>query len=288
MIPTIKLACMSWIYCGYSFKASLASIARAGYRYVSFGLPHEDRPAFDDSADGEALRIVRLLERYGLEPVTLVSTDVLAPGVPIERARQRLAFAQAIGVQELLSLGTTSYRSFPDEPIPEVEMKPIDEAFAAKFREVGEEAGKRGLTVTIKPHTGNTATAGVIAETLRTIGSPHVKACYDPGNVRFYEGIDPAADFPLIASQTASLIAKDHRGARAEVDFPIPGEGEVDFRTMFATLRETGFAGPVVLERLDGAGGRYGAALPLDALEARVAEARATLERMLREAGFES
>jgi len=288
MIPTIKLACMSWIYCGYSFEQSLESIARAGYRYVSFGLPHEDKPAFDDSAEGEALRIVRLLEKYGLEPVTLVSTDVLAPGLPIELAKRRMAFAQAIGVQELLSLGTTSYRSFPDEPISDADMKPINEEFAAKFREVGEEAGKLGLLITIKPHTGNTATASVIADTLRTIGSPYVKACYDPGNVRFYEGIEPSADFPLIAPQTASFIAKDHQGARAEVDFPIPGEGEVDFQTMFATLRETGFAGPVVLERLDGANGMFGAALPLDALEERVSNARVKLERMLREAGFET
>lgn len=288
MIPSIKLACMSWIYCGHSFEQSLASIARAGYRYVSFGLPHQDQPAFDDSAPGEAMRIVRLLERYGLEPVTMVSTDVMAPGQPIELARRRMAFAQAIGVQELLSLGTTSYRSFPDEPIADAEMKPINDEFAAKFREVGEEAGKLGLVVTIKPHTGNTATASVLADTLRTIGSPHVKACYDPGNVRFYEGIDPAADLPLIASQTASFIAKDHQGARAEVDFPIPGDGEVDFRTMFATLRESGFGGPVVLERLDGANGRFGAALPLDALEERVSSARVKLEQMLREAGLEA
>lgn len=286
MIRDIKLACMTWIYCGYSFEQSLESLARAGYRYVSFGLPHEGKPAFEDGSPGEAIRIVRLLEKYGLEPVTLVSTNVLAPGLPIELAKRRIAFAQAIGVQDLLSLGTTSYRSFPDEPITDMEMKVINADFTAKFREVGEEAGKRGLLVTIKPHTGNTATASVMADTLRTIGSPHVRASYDPGNVRFYEGIEPSADLPLIAAQTASFIAKDHQGARAEANFPIPGEGEVDFPTMFTALRESGFAGPVVVERLDGMNGRFGSELPLDALEDRVARARINLERMLQEAGF--
>ncbi|GBG11034.1 hypothetical protein PAT3040_05813 [Paenibacillus agaridevorans] len=286
MKQKVKLACMTWIYNEHAFERSLESIALAGYRCVSFGLPHEGKPAFDDGAAGEAARIIRLLERYDLEPVTLVSTDVLAPGRPIELARQRMAFAQALGVQELLSLGTTSYKNFPDEPLTDEEMKPINDDFAAKFREVGEEAGKHGLIVTIKPHTGNTATASVIADTLRSIGSPHVKACYDPGNVRFYEGIEPAEDLPFIAAQTVSFIAKDHRGARAAIDFPIPGEGDVNFPAMFSTLYEAEFAGPVIVERLDGANGMFEASKPFEALEERVAQARLNLERMLQEAGF--
>lgn len=284
----VKLACMTWIYNEFSFERSLESIARAGYRCVSFGLPHEGQPAFDDGAAGEAARIVRLLERYGLEPVTLVSTDVLAPDRPVELARRRMAFAQDIGVRELLSLGTTSYRSFPDEPITDEEMKPINGGFAAKFREVGEEAGKRGMIVTIKPHTGNTATASVLADTLAAIGSPYVKACYDPGNVRYYEGVEPAADLPSIAKQTVSFIAKDHQGARAEANFPIPGEGDANFPALFATLREAGFAGPVIVERLDGENGKFGAGLPIGALEERAAKARVNLARMLEEAGFET
>ncbi|MFC3769998.1 sugar phosphate isomerase/epimerase family protein [Paenibacillus sp. GCM10012303] len=287
MKPTVKLACMSWIYNKHSFERALESISRAGYRYVSFGLPHEGKPAFDDGLEGEAERIAALLNKYGLEPVSLVSTDVLHPNQPIERAIQRLEFARALGVEELLSLGTTSYKRFPDEPRSDEEMAPINEAFADKYRRVGEEAGKRGLVVTIKPHTGNTATAEVIADTLRTIGSPHVKASYDPGNVRFYEGIEPADDFPAIAAQTISVVAKDHRGARAALDFPIPGEGEANFPAIFATMRETGFTGPVIVERLDGLNGEFGADIPLEQLDRRITEARVNLERMLREAGYD-
>ncbi|CAG7655114.1 sugar phosphate isomerase/epimerase family protein [Paenibacillus allorhizosphaerae] len=287
MKPSIKLACMTWIYHKHPFERALEGIARAGYRYVSFGLPHEGKRAFDDGAQGEAERIAGLLNRYGLQPVTLVSTDVLAPAQPIEQARQRMDFARAIGVEELLSLGTTSYKRFPDEPLTEEEMAPINEAFAAKFRQIGAEAGKRGLVVSIKPHTGNTAAANVMAGTLRTIDSPYVKASYDPGNVRFYEGIEPAADFPAIAAQTTSFIAKDHRGARAESNFPIPGEGDIDFLTMFVTLRASGFAGPVVVERLDGANGAYGANMEAAELDGRIAMAHANLAKMLEEAGFE-
>ncbi|WP_193556071.1 sugar phosphate isomerase/epimerase family protein [Paenibacillus ginsengarvi] len=278
---------MSWIYMKHSFERALESIARAGYQYVSFGLPHEGKPAFDDTDPGEAERISGLLERYGLKPVSLVSTDVLSPAKPLERAISRLEFAKAIGVTELLSLGTTSYRKFPSEPISEEEMKPLNEAFADKYRQIGEEAGKRGIVVTIKPHTGNTATAAVIADTLRQIGSPHVRASYDPGNVRFYEGVDTAADLPIIAANTVSIVAKDHRGERAESDFPIPGEGEIDFRSLFATLHTAGFSGPVIVERLDGAAGAFNAGIPIEQLDERVVQARVNLTRLLEEAGFE-
>lgn len=285
-MPDVQLACMTWIYTKHPFEHALRSIAEAGYRYVSFGLPHEGKPAFDDGTPGEAERIAALLDRYGLTPVTLVSTDALSPSQPMERAVRRLEFAEAIGVKELLSLGTTSYRAFPGEPISEEEMRPLNEAFAAKYRLIGEEAGKRGLVVTIKPHTGNTATAAVIADTLRAIGSPHVRASYDPGNVRFYEGVDPAKDLPAIAAETVSIVAKDHRGERAEPDFPIPGEGEVDFRCLFGTLRAAGFSGPVVVERLDGAHGAFHAGIPIERLNDRVLSARLHLTRLLAEAGF--
>jgi sugar phosphate isomerase/epimerase len=278
----IKLACMTWPYNRYPLERALVGIARAGYKFVSLGLPHEGKPVFDDGAEGEAARTLRLLDKYGLEPVTWISTDALSPQQPIEKARQRMDFVKALGVEELLSLGTTSYRRFPSEPISDEEMKPINEAFAAKYRLVGEEAEKRGLVVTIKPHTGNTATAQVIADTLREIGSPAVKASYDAGNVRFYEGVDPAEDFPLISRQTVSFIAKDHRGARAEADFPVPGEGDVRFREMFAELKNVSFSGPVIVERLDGKGGSISA----EELDERVARARANLERMLTETGF--
>ncbi|WP_218094864.1 sugar phosphate isomerase/epimerase family protein [Paenibacillus solanacearum] len=287
MKPRIKLACMTWIYNKYPFERALEGIARAGYRYVSFGLPHEGKRAFDDGAQGEAERIADLLDRNGLRPVTLVSTDVLAPTQPIELARRRMDFARTIGVEELLSLGTTSYKRFPDEPLTDDEMKPINEAFAAKFRQIGEEAGKRGLMVTIKPHTGNTAAANVIADTLRTIGSPYVKASYDPGNVRFYEGIEPVSDFHVIAEQTISFIAKDHRGDRAESNFPIPGEGDINFPAMFGMLHASGFTGPVVVERLDGENGAYGVNIEAAELDRQITKAHANLVRMLEDAGFE-
>ncbi|MDF2648843.1 MAG: Xylose isomerase-like barrel [Paenibacillus sp.] len=280
----MKLAVMTWVYNKVPFERALEGIAKAGYKYVSFGLPHEGMPSFDDSQPGEAARVLELLAQYGLKPVTLVSTDALSPKQSIERSIQRLDFAKELGVEEVLSLGTSSYNKFPSEPRSDEEMKELNDAFAAKYRLVGEEAAKRSLIVTIKPHTGNTAAAQELNDTIAYIGSSSVKASYDPGNVRFYEGIDPAADLPGIASEVVSIIAKDHRGDRAEIDFPIPGEGDVDFTSVFTTLKQANFNGPVVIERLDDRGESFTA----DELDERIAQARQNLLKIFAEIGVES
>jgi len=279
----IKLACMTWPYTGYSFERALQGIAGAGYRYVAFGLPHEGKQIPESGDEAEAAEIVRQLDRFGLKAAMLVGTPWIAPGQPVERAARLFAFARMVGADEVISLGTWGFRQFPDEPFDAGERTAADEEFAAQLRLVAVEAERAGVTVTLKPHTGNTATADVLKRTLASIGSPAVKASYDPGNVSYYEGIDPAEDFTAIADQTVSIIAKDHRGARGNVDFPIPGRGDVDFAAIFRTLRTNGFAGPVVVERLDGTDS---GPLSADELDRRIADARSELVKLLADAGL--
>lgn len=278
----IQLACMSWPYNGHSLERALEGIAAAGFRYVSLGLPHQGRAAIDDSAPGEAVRVRSLLAQHGLTPTTYVSNDALAPSQSIDAARRRMDFVQELGVSELLTVGVSSYRRFPAEPVPDSEMAKRHHDFVERYRQHGEEAERRGLVVSIKPHTGNTATAQTVVDTLTDIGSPAVRGCYDAGNVRFYEGIDPAQDFPAMLQHTVSFIAKDHAGARAEANFPVPGEGECDFADMFAQLRRVDFSGPVIIERLDGTG----AELSGDEIDQRVARSHRNVTQLLAGAGF--
>ncbi|MBO9605461.1 MAG: sugar phosphate isomerase/epimerase [Paenibacillaceae bacterium] len=279
----IKLACMTWPYTAYSFERALQGIADAGYRYIAFGLPHEGKQVPERGDEAEAEAIVRQLARFGLKAAMLVGTPWLAPGQPIESAARLFAFARMVGADEVISLGTWGYRKFPDEPLDEEKRAADDEAFAAQLRLVGAEAERSGITVTLKPHTGNTATADVLKRTLARIGSPAVRASYDPGNVSYYEGIDAAEDFKAIAEQTVSVIAKDHRGPRGNVDFPLPGKGDVDFAAIFRTLGATGFAGPLVVERVDGTDG---GTLAANELDRRIADARSELLRLLADAGL--
>jgi hypothetical protein len=73
-----------------------------------------------------------------------------------------------------------------------------------------------------------------------------------PTLLHYYEGLAPEEDIKEIAAQTAALCVKDHRGPRGHDDFPTPGDGEVDHRSMLTTLRAAGFSGPCLVELVGG------------------------------------
>ena len=161
-------------------------------------------------------------------------------------------------------------------------MEPVNAEFAEHFKKIADEAAARDLIISIKPHTGNTATAGTIMKTLEEIGKPNAGGSYDPGNVQYYEGVNAAEDFPLMAAKTHSLLIKDHKGKRADRVFPIPGEGDVDFPKIFKTLKEVQFDGNIVVERVSS---DFSDAP--EVIDEYMIKTRENLERMLEEAGLE-
>lgn len=275
----IKLACMTLPYSKLPFERALEGISRAGYRYVAFGLPHAGIDVPDENDDQAIPTLQRLFFKYSLEPVMLIGNQQFKPGEPIERARKRLQTAKSLGIREVISVGAGSYRAFPTELLPIEEYQQKHRDFVQQYQKVAQEAEALDMIVTIKPHTGNTGTASLILDTLEQIGSPFVRASYDPGNVQFYEGISAKEDLRKIAEITYSIIAKDHRGAQANIDFPVPGTGDVDFRAIFHDMKNASFAGNIVVERVDGP------ADP-DLIDQRMLESRLSLEQLLQETGL--
>jgi sugar phosphate isomerase/epimerase len=76
-----------------------------------------------------------------------------------------------------------------------------------------------------------------------------------------------------------ALCLKDHHGPRANPNFPVPGEGAVDHQLLFSRLKEGGFSGPMVLERVDGT--MKNAEMPLDLVVERITRARRHMEGAL-------
>jgi sugar phosphate isomerase/epimerase len=277
-----KLVCLTLPYAKFPLERAVSGIAEAGYRYVGLGWYHQGEDVLGADPDGPSLRrCMDLCQDAGLAPVVTSGTGTGPPN-RAEKLKRRIDIAAALGAEVIQMGGVGGYRRFPQEPLEASEFDEAHGAFVADMEQVGPHAEDRGIVVALKPHTGNTATARHLADLLPQIGSPAVQACYDPGNVRFYEGISPEDDFPLIADRTYEIVAKDHRGPRAEADFPIPGGGDVDFARIFATARQAGFDGPVIVERVDGTGGPYSP----EEIDARVREARQNLERLIPAAGL--
>jgi L-ribulose-5-phosphate 3-epimerase len=151
------------------------------------------------------------------------------------------------------------------------------ESYFAALRRAAPVAERLGVTIALKPHMGVTGTGADLADLVQRIDHPHVRVCYDAGNVAYYEGLRPEADVLDCASYVRALCIKDHRGPRESLDFPVPGEGEVDHVAIFRALLAAGFAGPCLVERIDGLEGP-------EAVDAALTRTRANLVKAVAEA----
>lgn len=272
---------MTLPYTPHAFERALEGIAAAGYKYISFGLPHAGQDVPDEEDAQAAAKLKVLFDRFGVQPVQIIANAQFAPGQPLERALKRIRLAQELNIPEIITVGAGGYKKFPDELLPADEMAAKHRAFVEQYQRIAEAAASYDVTITIKPHTGNTATAKEVMQTLSDINAPNVQGCYDPGNVQFYEGVNAAEDFPQMAKSTFSIIAKDHQGARANPDFPVPGTGDVDFLQIFTDWKNAGGDGNVVIERIDGPGEPNP-----QIIDERVQKSYASVASLLQQAGL--
>lgn len=244
---------------GASFEEALQHIANAGFRYLHFN-PGDRRsdgtPAVpQDAGPAQLSALAALCADHGLTPTSMfprlggeLTAETLAT------FRTDVDIAAALGIHMLIMWGPWPYRqSLAVRRSRADVMASYDEwlgtmpALAAHAH-----AATGGVTLALKPHTGLTATSWELQDTLARINSPAVRACYDGGNVHYYEGLAPEEDVKEIAAATAALCVKDHRGPRGHDDFPTPGDGEVDHRSIIAALRAAGFSGPCLVEMVGG------------------------------------
>jgi sugar phosphate isomerase/epimerase len=191
--------------------------------------------------------------------------------------------AAALGIPYVLSSGPSPYvrRTFAERK-RDMLFRREAEGYFATLREVAPIAERAGVTIVMKPHMGVTGTGADLADIVELIDHRAVRVCYDAGNVAFYEGVRPEDDVRDCARYVRAVCIKDHRGARANPDFPIPGEGDVDHAQVFRVLLQAGFAGPALVERLDGT--QNAAEMPVETIDAALSRARANMERAAKEA----
>jgi sugar phosphate isomerase/epimerase len=277
------LVCSTLPYTKYDFERALYGIKKAGYSYVGLGITHAGMPLLTEGTDADtAAGLAEKCKTNGLEPVCMFAPR-LHNMDDVSAVCRVLNLAKAAGLRYIIAAGVWGYQKWPDKPFSQSEMAEKTTMWVAAMKQVAAYAAELGLIYALKPHTGNTATSAQIIKTLQDIGSPSVRACADPGNLRFYEGIDAAADTEKLIPYLAAFVAKDHRGGRTDNDFPPPGEGEIDFVRIFKALAQTGYHGPVIVERVNGDG-----STPLDPAEidSRLTRAKANLLAMAKEAGF--
>ncbi len=279
----VKIGCETLPYSELPLERALEGIARAGYRHVCFGTTHEKVPALDVNwTEAQTLALKQRTEDYGLLPVMafMPSEGPTGPG-GVDLWKKRLDQGKLLGLDCLLAWGPWEYESWPGKKHSWNVWQQICGEWLLAMEKVAAHAEEIEMMIVLKPHTGLTAYGNVLRQTIERIGSAFVRACYDGGNVHFYEGLDPALDIKDCAEYVCALCVKDHTGPRAHPVFPPPGTGDVDHRAMLEALKPYGFRGPVVVERFEGPFKKT-EMLP-ELIDALAAQARVYLEKIVAE-----
>lgn len=248
----VRVGCMLRPYRETTLSRAVRGIAGAGYRATAFVGTLAGQPAFDDSTpDDDLSQLSRTMRELGLTPLTAWGGDLLSAG--FETLQHRLDQAALLGLESLLIPGPWPYAEVGLKARKAAQvLRDEFEQYVTLLARLLPEAAARGLRFDVKPHGGLAGTGGGLAELITRLRPGPLSIAYDPGNVRFYEGADPAEDLPAALPFLAGICVKDHRGMRHNADFPSPGDGAVDWRRVFRQLAAGAFDGWALVEHVGG------------------------------------
>jgi sugar phosphate isomerase/epimerase len=252
-IEPVELGAQTLPYRAYPFERALEGIAGCGFKYVGIWNDHDDAtviPPEASAADIDAVR--RQIERFGLIPrMAFRFRDQSSD--PTAQLRRTIEVAGGLGIPFVISAGPSPYarRAFEARKRDMLFLREAQE-YIDSLRALAPVAERHGVTIVMKPHMGVTGTGEDLADLVEVVDHPAVRICYDAGNIAFYEGLRPEDDVKACAHHVSAVCIKDHRGPRANADFPVPGEGDVDHASLFRALLDAGFSGPCLIERIDG------------------------------------
>ena len=225
-------------YAGQPNDRVLRAIADAGFRYVELEAvvsPHARYvPEQLDSAG--LATVLAELRAHGVTPVSVAGHADLDDPAGVAALRRRIDFAVAVGAR-FVTTGT----GHTDEAA-------AAERFFALAPDWIAATAARGVTIALESHGGLTGTGSAARQTIERLNSPWVRVNYDPANVIYFAGLRPEPDLPLIADYVVHFHVKDSSGQPEVWDFPTPGQGTIDFASLFRTLHAVGYNGPYSVE----------------------------------------
>jgi sugar phosphate isomerase/epimerase len=123
------------------------------------------------------------------------------------------------------------------------------EAVYERLRKAGDEAKKRGVTLTFETHPELGTNGDVQLETMAAVNHPNVRVNFDTGNISYYnKGGDAVVELKKVIKLVGTMEVKDHNLEPESWTFPVLGTGKVDFPTILAMLRRQQFTGPITIE----------------------------------------
>jgi sugar phosphate isomerase/epimerase len=252
--PAYHLGCMTSVYGKQPMARALDGLRKAGFQSICPGRSHADLAFTQALTPSQRGQVRAMFRDHGLTPILSLGGfgGEVHKADGYKKYLGELDLCAEFGIPVMVGGGPWYFQKFPNLPKRARDWDAEVAAFYAAMEKAVRHAESTGVTIALKPHTGITATAKACLDVVKKISSERFKICWDAGNVSFYEGIYPDPDLPDLAPHVRAVCIKDHKGGRAEPDFPVPGSGQIDHEAMFRTLFAAGFNGPMSVELLHG------------------------------------
>jgi sugar phosphate isomerase/epimerase len=237
-----QIGCFTRPWSDQPYTVAFDAIAEAGFKYVGFmttKLPGGYIITINTSVE-DAAKAGEEAAKRGLTPIA-----AWGGGLPVRKSveegvaalRKLIDQAEAAKLGTLLMGGTTVKAEYDN--------------YYKAIEECCDYAAEKKVTLVIKPHGGLNSTGEQCKKTVEKVGKPNFHLWYDPGNIFYYSNgkLDPVDDAKNVDGVVSGMCVKDFLPPK-NVDVQ-PGEGQVKFREVMATLRAGGFtSGPLVVETL--------------------------------------
>ncbi len=220
---TRKFSCREPVYA--SWEDAVRLLPDAGIRYFEAQM----RPAEELGA------LVSAAEEHGVKVLTL------AGGVNLDSDESAATYAAALEAAAQF-----------DVPIVFTSASGKEKErgyYMGRLRELAAEAERRDVVISLETHPPFCQNADQMLETVNAVAHSHLKINLDTANIFYYNhGLDSADELERVVDHVASLHLKDSDGSYESFEFPILGQGVVQWERIFATLDEAGFDGPLTIE----------------------------------------
>ncbi len=267
------ISCLTNSYGRFGAQAAIEQLPDAGIHHIELPIrtegvdsPFGDRPLVTTAATLDDLKQVdRLLQQHG----AMVSSCNITSGNPLDPeivaiTKRKLDLAKHFGVS--LVVGGAGEAATPEE---------LD-TLHGNLREIGDHAGRLGITYCFETHPGICQHHRGMLETMQALDHPHLKLNFDTANILYYnENVESETALAKVCHHVRHIHLKDSQGDYGQWYFPALGRGgAVDFVRVLQLMSTCGFTGPYSLE-IEGIAGE--GELPLDAYQQRIVESVAHL-----------
>ena len=215
-------------------RDSVYTTPAAAFRLLpDTGITHVELSGVDPARLADVQKVAAV---KGVTISTVGSSVALSDAASIETYGQLIDAAGACGIAKLFtSIGAHEAAGRA--------------ACMSALRDLAGRASAAGARICMETHPPFAFNAAEARRTIEEVGSDALRLNFDTANVYYYnEAMDGARELDSIKDLVASIHLKDTDGGFHLPNFPVFGEGIVDFRTVFAIGGEIGLEGPYTME----------------------------------------